>query len=125
MKIINKEEIDYISKKNVWYEFDSLKTVDEIIAVLNSLEKQGYSITEYSIDLDHDHTDFIRDLNCYSIEELLKMLNKLNIDRVNALEFISEYEGIRVNGAISPSSNKLRLSYPQKKNEMTESSKLR
>lgn len=115
MKIINKKEIDYVNKKTIRYEFDSLKNVDEIVSVLKSLEKQGYNIIDYTIDLDHDHTDFFHYLNCYSIEELSKMLNKLGMESVDKLSFASEYGGIRVNGYIYSNSNKLQLSYCQKK----------
>lgn len=116
MKIIGREECDYIRKRNVWYEFDSLREIDEIMAVLTALEKQGYSMKKYSIDLDHDHTDFIHFLDCASMDELLETLNRIGMRRVEGIDFVSEYAGTRVNGHVAPSSSKLMVSYPNGSN---------
>ena len=115
MKIVsqNKRSDDY--SDDFIYQFESLKSPDEIKAVLYQLKNSNYDILGARISYNNDHSSYTPDNKFDNIDEFLAFYDGVSFQEVGQLGFDSVVMGRRATILIYPNTNVLAV-YVQKKN---------
>ena len=110
MEIINKYSQSYSDRIRDYYDFNELKSLEDVKRIIMFLKQKGYDIKKISVREFGDYEDSPL-VKSYLIEKLDEILVDFNDKTIDNYQFKGSYNNNSFSAMISPSNNRLIIDY--------------
>ena len=118
MEIINKYSQSYSDRIRDYYDFNELKSLEDVKKIIMFLKQKGYDIKKVSVREFGDYEDSPL-VKSYLIEKLDEILVDFNDKTIDNYQFKGSFNNNSFSAMISPSNNRLIIDYiNEHKNEI-------
>ena len=118
MEIINKYSQSYSDRIRDYYDFNELKSLEDVKRIIMFLKQKGYDIKKVSVREFGDYEDSPL-VKSYLIEKLDEILVDFNDKTIDNYQFKGSFNNNSFSAMISPSNNRLIIDYiNEHKNEI-------